>query len=107
MRYEYIGWCQEGTSDKVWGAICLQEPTTSYRGDGKYVTFWGRRGKKLQTKMVEGDKWDVHKLFVKKLDKGYKEVDKQKLDEVYPDFESDLEKTAMWAALRTEYGVAE
>jgi hypothetical protein len=99
INYCFIGWCKEGTSDKVWGAICLQEPTASYRDDGKYVTFWGRRGKKLQTKIVEGSHWDVHQPFLKKLDKGYKEVDKQRLDDVYPEFEEDLEKTAVWALL--------
>jgi hypothetical protein len=100
MRYAYIGWCKEGTSDKVWGAICLQEPTASYRGDGKYVTFWGRRGAKLQTKIVEGSLWDVHQPFLKKLNKGYKEVDKNQLDEVYPEFQKDLEKTAFWATFK-------
>jgi len=100
MRYAHIGWCKSGTHDKVWGAICLQDPTTSYRGDGKFVTFWGRRGAKLQTKMVEGTNWDVHKLFLNKLSKGYKEVEKDELDEVYPEFEQDLEKTAFWATFK-------
>jgi hypothetical protein len=102
MKYKYIGWCKDETTnaDKVWGAICLQEPTSSYRDDGKYVTFWGRRGKKLQTKIVEGSLWDVHKPFLKKLDKGYKEIQEHQLDEVYPEFQQDLEKTAFWAALQ-------
>lgn len=99
VDYRFIGWCKEVNHDKVWGVICLQEPTTSYRDDGKFVTFWGRRGKKLQTKIVEGNNWDMQKLFLKKLDKSYKEVDKQRLDEVYPEFEQDLEKTAIWAIL--------
>lgn len=101
MEYKYIGWCkdEETNADKVWGVICLQTPTVSYYGDGKFVTFWGRRGKKLQTKMVEGSNWDVHKLFLKKVDKGYKEVDKDQLDKVYPEFQEDLEKTAVWALL--------
>jgi hypothetical protein len=102
MKYKYIGWCKDETTnaDKVWGAICLQEPTSSYRDDGKYVTFWGRRGAKLQTKLVKGSLWDVHKPFLKKLDKGYKEIQEHQLDEVYPEFQQDLEKTAFWATLR-------
>lgn len=102
MKYRYIGWCrdEEANSDKVWGVIELIQPTTSYSGDGKYVTFWGRRGKKLQTKIVEGSLWDVHKPFLKKLDKGYKEIEQTKLDEVYPEFETDLRKTAVWAMLK-------
>jgi hypothetical protein len=99
MRYAHIGWCHEDNHDKVWGAICLQEPTGSYRDDGKFVTFWGRRGKKLQTKTVEGSNYEVNKMFSKKLDKGYQSVDKQRLDQVYPEFQEDLEKTAVWAML--------
>lgn len=99
MRYVHIGWCREGNSDKVWGAICLQEPEYSY-SEGKFVTFWGRRGAKLQTKIVEGNNWELHKMFQKKLDKGYKEVEKNELDEVYPEFQTDLEKTAFWATFK-------
>jgi len=102
MKYRYIGWCKDEktNSDKVWGAIELQAPTTSYDVDGKYVTFWGRRGAKLQTKIVEGSLWDVHKPFLKKLDKGYEEIQEHQLDEVYPGFEKDLQKTAVWSMLK-------
>jgi hypothetical protein len=102
MDYKFIGWYKDEktNADKVWGAIELITPTASYRDDGKYVTFWGRRGKKLQTKMVEGSLWDVHKFFLKKLDKGYTKIEQTKLDEVYPEFETDLEKTTMWALLK-------
>ena len=99
MKYEHIGWCREGTSDKVWGAICLSHSGTSY-GDNKYVTFWGRRGKKLQTKIVEGNNWTIHQMFDKKLDKGYQSVEVDKLNEVYPEFEKDLQKTAVWSMLK-------
>jgi hypothetical protein len=99
MNYQHIGWCKDGTHDKVWGIICLQAPT-GYRDDGKFATFWGRRGKKLQTKIVEGSNYEINKMFNKKLDKGYQEVNEQRLDEVYPEFEQDLEQTAVWAMLR-------
>lgn len=99
MQYTHIGWCREGTSDKVWGAICLSHSGTSY-GDNKYVTFWGRRGAKLQTKIVDGNNWTIYQMFRKKQDKGYKEVAKNELDEVYPEFQKDLEKTAFWATLK-------
>jgi hypothetical protein len=99
MRYAHIGWCHEDNHDKVWGAICLQEPYSTWHTDGKFVTFWGRRGKKLQTKIVDGSNYEINKMFNKKLDKGYQSVDKQRLDQVYPEFEEDLEKTAVWAML--------
>ena len=92
MNYEYIGWCREGTSDKVWGIIRL---------DGnKWVSFWGRRGAKLQTKMLSASIWDAEDMFRKKENKGYMNIPKYRLDEVYPEFETDLEKTAMWALLK-------
>ena len=102
LDYAFIGWChdEEENHDRIWGAICLQAPTASYEVDGKFVTFWGRRGAKLQTKLVEGNNWTVHHLFLKKLDKGYKEVDKNRLDEVYPEFEDDLSKTAFLAMFK-------
>jgi predicted DNA-binding WGR domain protein len=105
MNFKFIGWFQEGTSDKVWGVMVLQRGTNHHTfggatGPGKYVTFWGRRGKKLQTKIFEDYEWNVDRLIESKVDKGYNRVNKNKLDEVYPEFETDLEKTAVWAILR-------
>ena len=92
MNYEYIGWCKQENHDKVWGIIRL---------DGhKCVSFWGRRGAKLQTKMLSASIWDAEDMFRKKENKGYMNIPKYRLDEVYPEFETDLEKTAMWALLK-------
>ena len=102
MKYEHILWCKEDNHDKVWGIIRLQDNIpwdTPYHATFDYVTFWGRRGKKLQTKCWAGRPNDVGEMAYKKLDKGYKEVDKTQLDIVYPEFEQDLEKTAVWAML--------
>jgi hypothetical protein len=106
MKYEHILWCRDekANSDKVWGIILIAKVDTFYNvgikvNTYKYVTFWGRRGKALQTKIWEGGYWDVDDMKRKKLNKGYQEVDKQRLDEVYPEFEQDLEKTAVWAML--------
>lgn len=92
MKYVHIGWCQEDKHDKVWGVIELQPY--------KYVTFWGRRGAKLQTKIVEGSTWQMDDLFRKKVNKGYQEIEEWQLDDVYPEFKSDLEKTAFWATFK-------
>lgn len=99
MNYKFIGWCKEGNHDKVWGIICLSEPTP-YRNDGKYLTFWGRRGAKLQTKIVDGADWSISKLSDNKMRKGYKEIERNGLDDVYPEFKNDLEKTTIWASLK-------
>jgi hypothetical protein len=37
---------------------------------------------------------------MKKQNKGYNSVEKNELDEVYPEFQSDLEKTAFWATFK-------
>ena len=98
IDYRFIGWCKDGTSDKVWGYIELGAKNGSY---GDYVTFWGRRGRALQTKIHrDAHYWDLVKLSLAKERKGYIEVDQNKLNEVYPEFQEDLEKTTIWAILK-------
>ena len=105
MKYEQILWCKEDNHDKVWGMIRIADVHIAYAASRvntyKYVTFWGRRGKALQTKVWEGSNWDAQKELHKKSKKGYNQVDKNHLDRVYPEFEQDLEKTAVWALLRS------
>lgn len=97
MKYHWIGHCKEGTSDKVWGLIRL----TDHNRYNDYVAFWGRRGRALQTKIHSDiDAWDADKLCNKKEDKGYNTINTARLDEVYPEFEEDLQKTAIWAMLK-------
>jgi predicted DNA-binding WGR domain protein len=92
MKYEHIGWCREGKHDKVWGIIRLH--------DRDCVTFWGRRGAKLQTKLIKANNWEADDLFRKKVNKGYQELEEYQLNEVYPEFQQDLEKTAFWATFK-------
>lgn len=101
MRYEFIGWQRDEKEniDKVWGVIMLKKAEKSW-DDCKFVTFWGRRGKKLSTKIVEQDLWSMRKDIGKKENKGYNAIDENKLDTVYPEFQRDLEKTAVWAMLK-------
>jgi hypothetical protein len=44
--------------------------------------------------------WDLDKLVRSKIEKGYKTIYDYQLDNVYPEFLSDLEKTTMWALLK-------
>ena len=97
MKYKFIGWCQEGTSDKVWGVIPLNE---NIQMINTYVIFWGRRGKKLKTKILKDSAWGIGDKISSKKERGYVEVNTDKLDELYPEFESDLSKTAMWAMIK-------
>lgn len=98
MKYKFIGWCQEGTSDKVWGVIPLLKE--NLQSENTYVIFWGRRGNKLQTKILTDSSWGIQDKIGAKKDRGYIEVDTTQLGDLYPEFESDLSKTAMWAMLK-------
>ncbi len=102
MKFLHIGWCKEDKHDKVWGIIMLMESGSSGWPihANKYLTFWGRRGAKLQTKIVTCSSYDASEMFAKKRKRGYNEVDKNHLDKVYPEFQSDLEKTAIWESLK-------
>lgn len=97
MIFRFIGHCYDplNNHDKVWGVIFLED-RHEYRA--KCLTFWGRRGKKLQT-LETVDDYTLDKLVQAKVRKGYNEVDENRLTEVYPEFQADLEKTAMWAML--------
>lgn len=104
MKYIHIGWCKEDKHDKVWGIILLAEnvqisPSWPFSGN-KYVTFWGRRGAKLQTKIWSGNEDQADELFGMKLRKGYNKIQESDLEDVYPEFKTDLEKTAFWATLK-------
>jgi len=91
VNYKFIGWCREDKHDKVWGVITLHS--------NSYVTFWGRRGSKLQTK-ISTDSHAVNHSIYKKKRNGYQSIPRDEIDQVYPEFQSDLEKTALWAMLK-------
>jgi predicted DNA-binding WGR domain protein len=102
IDYRYIGWCREDNHDKVWAAIMLQcdEECRRYGyGQAKWVTVWGRRGKKLQHKVFENDISALDRVVESKHRKGYTGVNRSELDRVYPEFQEDLEKTTVWALL--------
>ena len=96
MDYKFIGWNTTDGADKVWGAIYMEDRTNIRP---KVLIFWGRRGKKLQTKM-DREGWDLDKLIREKSEKGYKIIGNYELETVYPEFQNDLEKTTMWALLK-------
>jgi hypothetical protein len=101
VKYEFIGWERDEAKniDKVWGVIRIDDATENGWGNGKFVAFWGRRGKKLSTLVHEKTLWDMKKLWEKKHSDGYVKIDESRLATVYPEFQDDLEKTAVWALL--------
>ena len=106
MNYEFIGWChdKEANADKVWGVMILQRDIDGNEFDWdsqhKFATFWGRRGKTLQTKIVINNQDNINKLITSKTKKGYTEIRRDQLDQVYREFQVDLEETAFWATLK-------
>jgi predicted DNA-binding WGR domain protein len=102
MQYEFIGWNSLDGHDKVWGVIVLERDINKYvyDPDHKVCVFWGRRGKKLQTKVSVESQRDINKLIGSKTKKGYDRVNLTELNVVYPEFEKDLHQTAFWATLK-------
>lgn len=105
IRYEFIGWkrVEAENADKVWGIICLSEPdgfVSQWDDNVNYVSFWGRRGKKLQTKVFTTSPYEMQRMYDKKERDEYRSIDSDKLAEVYPEFEKDLSKTAFWATFK-------
>ena len=95
MDFKWIGWCHEENHDKVWAIIALSE--------SKYATIWGRRGKTLQSKVQDGYGSHQRTAIRGKKSKGYVEITKDRLAEVYPEFQDDLERTALWSMLGARY----
>ena len=75
MDIQFLGWCKNEKSDKVWGIVKKE--------DYLYVTFWGRRGGKLQKKAIEMDSYDADALVRSKVKKGYLEVQKDDMEMVH------------------------
>lgn len=105
MKIEFIGWCHDPVDnhDKVWG-IALVAKGNFYENIGQpnkpntYVTFWGRRGKKLQQKHVDMYEAEAQALIRnKKEKKGYVWVPEDEVNEVYDRFQKDLFKIALKA----------
>lgn len=72
--FNVVLWNNEGTSDKIWGV-------TDYQG--QTVSFWGRRDRELQFKLVDGD---VHTMLEKKRKRGYHDSSFEELEAMGPGF---------------------
>lgn len=87
MDIQFLGWCKNEKSDKVWGIVKKEE--------GIYVTFWGRRGAKLQKKMIEMHLWDADKLIASKQKKGYLEIPKDDMEMVHDSLRKHIFKIGL------------
>lgn len=82
MDIKFIGWCKQDNHDKVWGiGDC---------GDGEYMTFWGRRGNKLQTNRKSMTFSEALRLVNSKRNKGYQEFSKDELDLIHENFRKQV-----------------
>lgn len=105
-EFKFIGWNQEGTSDKIWGYFLRPgyEHGDSYRGWGdkdhlrNCCIFWGRRGKAMQFKADIVD-YKLDNLKRSKLNKGYVAISEKRLLEIWPTFISEAEGKLMWEVL--------
>ena len=96
-EYGFIGWCTEGTSDKVWGFFFRPTPDhkpISWLADKNYgrnvCTFWAGRGKAMQFKpTIYND--DLIKLVRSKKKKKYAIIDETKLHAIWPSFQEEME----------------
>jgi hypothetical protein len=92
---KFFGWCHEPPHhDKVWGWVEME---------GKLYNFWGRRGagKHLNFKLHE-TRWDLQELTRKKTERReerYVPITGAKINEVYPNFESDMKKKLFTARM--------
>lgn len=75
MDIMYLGWCREGTSDKVWGIV--------KKDTNLYATFWGRRGAKLQKNVKDMSGQEAMALIRSKQRKGYLEIPKDDMEMVH------------------------
>jgi len=82
MDIKFIGWCNQANHDKVWGIGATD--------DNEFMTFWGRRGNKLQTNTKSMSGYDAYKLIDSKRKKGYQEFDKNELDKIHEDFRKQV-----------------
>jgi hypothetical protein len=93
LKFYWIGWCTEGTSDKVWG-YCGDASNPVSRDS---FVFWGRRGRRLRFK--SDNRASAHHTRSQKEDKGYIGVTEQQLKQHWPNFVDDLNSELCFSIL--------
>lgn len=85
----FFGWCHEidaktgrVSHDKIWGYIKAQ---------GEFITFWGRRDKKLSFKRGS-DYPNLDKTAREKSAKGYRDTTMEEMNSLDPEFETRFEE---------------
>ena len=106
MHYLYIGHYKTDTQNNVWGIVQLTDYRTEleliygmanfspFRKPDKFLTFWGRAGGKMQSKIWEGRSWEAEKKAKLKRAEGYKRIDKARLGKISTGATEEIEKIA-------------
>lgn len=84
MKIYWAGWYKEGTHDKIWGILEVNDT---------HYNFWCRRGAKMQFK-----KTDDLKVSHKR-NKGYNSITSNKLEEIYPGFFDEAQSNLVFAIM--------
>lgn len=95
MEIKFIGWCrnERQNNDKVWGIALYGRGESDFTKS--YATFWGRRGKKLQKKLVDLNSYEAEKLISSKRRKGYLEFSADEVNKIYKNFSKDIFMVAL------------
>ena len=88
---KWLGWNNEGNSDKVWGWLEMN--------DGRKYCFWGRRGKTLQFKHHRHLDRLLRLEKQKETRKGYNFIRPEDYDQLVKDFLDSVEVYCMTAIL--------
>lgn len=89
---QWVGHCQFDNSDKIWGWFFYNDPTVQQQGTAKTAyAFWSRTGKTPSFKRHAYSSWTTSKLVKEKVDRKYKEINIEKLVEMWPSFYEDID----------------
>jgi len=99
LEIEWLGYCNKGYSDKVWGACSVSDPN-DHDIDVQYYYFWGKRGKSFTLKRDTYDAMDLHERITAKEDQGYWLVPEPEFLDMHPNLIEHLEQTIVLHKLR-------
>lgn len=100
VKLVWGGWCQEGTSDKVWGVIQRRDSDGQTKLGDKVYVFWGARGRTMKFKNDIWS-WELESITRKKHRKGYFQISYSKLLAIWPNFEETLNQRLTFHILST------
>ena len=95
VDFIFIGYCKKENHDKIWGILSLEKLSDGRLSYNKPVyIFWGGRGKSLGFKDARMS-YDLTKKSIAKENKGYKQINKDKLYQIWPNFNDTLNQRFM------------